>query len=94
VLADAGVPAAEVRDLGNVLANEQVAALSSIEYLSHELAGDTVAVAPSPRVDQAPLGYRRAAPVLGADTAAVLSELGLSEQEIAGLVLEGTAVTA
>jgi crotonobetainyl-CoA:carnitine CoA-transferase CaiB-like acyl-CoA transferase len=94
VLADAGVPAAEVRDLGDVLASEQVAALGSIEHLSHELAGDTVAVAPPLRVDQAPLAYRRAAPVLGADTAAVLSELGLSEQEIAGLVLEGTAVTA
>jgi crotonobetainyl-CoA:carnitine CoA-transferase CaiB-like acyl-CoA transferase len=94
VLANAGVPAAEVRDLRDVLASEQVAALGSIEHLSHERAGDTVAVAPPLRVDQAPLGYRRAAPVLGADTAAVLSELGLSEQEIAGLVLEGTAVTA
>jgi len=94
VLAKAGVPAAQVRDIGEVLAGEQVAALGSIEHLAHERAGDTVAVAPPLRVDQAPLGYGRAAPVLGADTAAVLGELGLSEQQIAGLVLEGTAVTA
>lgn len=94
VLADAGVPAAEVRDIRQVLAGDQVAALGSVEHLQHVRAGDSVAVAPPLRIDRAPLGYGKAAPVLGADTAAVLGELGLSEHEIADLVLEGTAVTA
>jgi len=93
VLGAAGVPAAEVRGVDEVLASDQVAALGSLEHLAHPRAGASVVVAPPLRVDRAPLGYGAAAPVLGADTATVLGELGVSGEELARLVREGTAVT-
>jgi crotonobetainyl-CoA:carnitine CoA-transferase CaiB-like acyl-CoA transferase len=93
VLDAAGVPATEVNDIGEVLGNAQVAALGSIERLPHPRAGDCAVLAPPLRFDRAPLSYRTAAPLLGADTAAVLSDLGVPDEEIAALVRDGTVVT-
>ena len=65
MLGAAGVPVAEVRTLGEVIASEQVAALGSLEHLAHERAGDAVVVAPPLRFDRAPLSYGSAAPGAG-----------------------------
>ena len=94
VLGAAGVPAAEVRPVDDVLDSAQVAALGSIEHLVHPKAGDSGVIAPPLRFDGAPVGYRAAAPVLGADTATVLQELGIPEDEIAGLVRDRTVLVA
>jgi crotonobetainyl-CoA:carnitine CoA-transferase CaiB-like acyl-CoA transferase len=92
VLDMAGVPAAEVHGLDEVLASAQVAALGSVEHLAHARAGDYAVIAPPVRFGGSPIGYGTAAPVLGADTADVLRELGIAEDEVARLAHNGTIV--
>jgi crotonobetainyl-CoA:carnitine CoA-transferase CaiB-like acyl-CoA transferase len=94
VLVAAGVPAAEVRHLDQVLRSDQVSALGSVETFSHPRAGDCHVIGPPLRLDKSPLGYPGPPPVLGADTSAVLSELGLSDSEVDELVEQGAVPTA
>jgi crotonobetainyl-CoA:carnitine CoA-transferase CaiB-like acyl-CoA transferase len=91
-LAAAGVPAAEVRHLPEVLASPQVEALGSVQRLAHPTAGDYRLVGPPLRVDRGTLGYPRPAPLLGSDTRAVLAEAGVAEADIDDLVAAGIAV--
>jgi crotonobetainyl-CoA:carnitine CoA-transferase CaiB-like acyl-CoA transferase len=94
VLEMAGVPAAEVQSLDDVLRGAQVAALGAVEHLAHARAGDYAVIAPPVRFGGAPASYGAAAPVLGADTADVLRELGLADDELARLARDGTIVVA
>jgi len=93
-LAEAGVPAAEVRNLSQVFASEQVAALGAVQELDHPTAGPHRVVAPPVRTDGALAAYPAAAPVLGADTRSVLAGLGLAEAEVDALVADGVAIAA
>jgi crotonobetainyl-CoA:carnitine CoA-transferase CaiB-like acyl-CoA transferase len=93
-LADAGVPAAEVHDLAQVLADPQVAALGSIQELHHAKAGPYRLISPPLRVNGAVLGYPSPAPALGADTRAVLAEAGVPGTEIDHLISQGIAVAS
>jgi crotonobetainyl-CoA:carnitine CoA-transferase CaiB-like acyl-CoA transferase len=88
----AGVPAAEVADLSQVLSRPQLAALGSVQELSHPAAGSYRLVSPPLRLDRAALGYPAPAPALGADTRALLSGAGLRPAEIDRLVADGVAV--
>jgi crotonobetainyl-CoA:carnitine CoA-transferase CaiB-like acyl-CoA transferase len=92
--AAAGVPAAQVQDLAQVLAWPQVAALGSVLELQHAAAGPYRLIGPPLRVDTAALSYPSPAPVLGSDTRAVLTEAGLASVDIDRLVADGIAVTA
>jgi crotonobetainyl-CoA:carnitine CoA-transferase CaiB-like acyl-CoA transferase len=91
-LEEAGVPAAQVQDLSEVLASPQVAALGAVQELEHPVAGSYALIGPPLRIDQAPLPYPMPAPVLGADTRAVLFEAGFGASEIDSLVSQGIAV--
>jgi crotonobetainyl-CoA:carnitine CoA-transferase CaiB-like acyl-CoA transferase len=91
-LQEAGVPAAQVQDLSQVLARPQVEALGSVQELDHPVAGAYRLIGPPLRIDQAPLPYPMPAPVLGADTRAVLFEAGFGASEIDSLVRQGIAV--
>jgi crotonobetainyl-CoA:carnitine CoA-transferase CaiB-like acyl-CoA transferase len=91
-LAEAGVPAAEVHDLAQVLASPQVAALGSIQELEHGTAGPYRLIGPPLRVGGAVLSYPSPAPALGADTRTVLAEAGLPAEEIDHLISQGIAV--
>lgn len=93
-LAAAGVPAAEVQDVPQVLGRPQVGALGSVQELRHAAAGDYRLIGPPLRIDRKPLGYPSPAPVLGADTRAVLADAGVPAADIDRLVAEGIAVTA
>jgi crotonobetainyl-CoA:carnitine CoA-transferase CaiB-like acyl-CoA transferase len=88
----AGVPAAQVSDLPQALSSAQVGALGTVQELPHPQTGSYRLIGPPVRVDREPLGYRSAAPALGADTTAVLAEAGLSEPEIAGLLAAGAVL--
>jgi crotonobetainyl-CoA:carnitine CoA-transferase CaiB-like acyl-CoA transferase len=93
-LAEAGVPAAEVRNLAQVFNTEQVRALGGVQELEHPAAGPYRAVTPPVRTDGAIATFPRPAPVLGADTRDVLVEVGLSTADVDALVEKGVAVAA
>jgi crotonobetainyl-CoA:carnitine CoA-transferase CaiB-like acyl-CoA transferase len=93
-LGAAGVPCAPVQTLTEVVADEQVAAIGAISPLEHErVAGFSVVNLPV-TFDGAYLPHRNAPPALGADTAAVLANLGRSPAEIAELVRDHVADVA
>jgi formyl-CoA transferase len=93
-LGAAGVPCAPVQTLPEVAADEQVAAIGIISPLPHErVAGFSVINLPV-TFDGAYLPHRNPPPALGADTAAVLADLGRSPAEIAELVRHNVAQVA
>jgi crotonobetainyl-CoA:carnitine CoA-transferase CaiB-like acyl-CoA transferase len=92
LLEQAGVPAAQVNDLPQVLASPQVAALGSVQQLDHDAAGSYRLIGPPLRIDDAALAYPGPAPVLGAATRDVLREAGLAAADIDDLVAAGIAV--
>jgi len=89
--AEAGVPAAEVRDLAQVFDSEQVRALGAVQELDHPTAGTYLAVAPPVRTDGEIASFPRPAPVFGADTRGVLLEAGLTDADGDALVAKGVA---
>jgi crotonobetainyl-CoA:carnitine CoA-transferase CaiB-like acyl-CoA transferase len=93
-LGEAGVPAAEVRDLAQVFDSEQARSLGAVQELEHPTAGRYLAVAPPVRTNGEIASYPRPAPVLGADTRDVLVEVGLSATDVDALVAQGVAVAA
>jgi len=92
VLDTAGVPAARVADLPQVLGGPQAAALGSVQQLEHAAAGPYRIVGPPLRIDGGALPYPAPAPVLGSGTREVLAEAGLAGAEIDELVAAGIAV--
>jgi crotonobetainyl-CoA:carnitine CoA-transferase CaiB-like acyl-CoA transferase len=82
----AGIPAAKIRTVDEVLAWPQVEALRALVTLDQERAGPVQVVGPPLRLDGQPLGYRAAPPALGADTADVLAELGLNGDQVTALL--------
>jgi crotonobetainyl-CoA:carnitine CoA-transferase CaiB-like acyl-CoA transferase len=87
-----GVPAADVRDVPHALSSPQVAALGTVHELKHAAAGPYRIVGPPLRIDRQVLGFAAPAPILGADTRAVLTAAGISPAEIEQLVADGVAV--
>ncbi|MBD8491978.1 CaiB/BaiF CoA transferase family protein [Pseudomonas syringae] len=88
----AGVPCGPINDLAQVFADPQVVARGLAIELPHALGGTVPLVASPIRLSQTPVEYRRAPPLLGEHTQAVLRDvLGLSDEAIAllheGLVL-------
>jgi crotonobetainyl-CoA:carnitine CoA-transferase CaiB-like acyl-CoA transferase len=83
-LAEAGVPAAAVQDVGEVARHEQTAALGLLQDL-----GPYTTVAPPLSVDGERVLHRGPAPALGAHTAEVLAEAGYADDDVAALSAAG-----
>ncbi|WP_214105882.1 CaiB/BaiF CoA transferase family protein [Acrocarpospora catenulata] len=82
-LGAAGIPAAQVRDLAQVLTSPQAQALGLVRE-QRTRAGTYRYIGPPFQVD-GPLRFERGAPELGEHTAEILAELGLDEdQEVTG----------
>ncbi|HEX6844095.1 MAG TPA: CoA transferase [Actinomycetota bacterium] len=92
LLGDAGVPAAEVRDIAQVFGGAQTEALGAVQELRHEGVGDYRVVGPPVRFDLEPFPYPSPAPSFGEHTADVLGELGFGTEDVERLVAEGVAV--
>ena len=93
LLAQAGVPAAPVRERDDLFDDEQALAMGLLVEVDDPEAGALLMTAPVVRMSETPGAVRFAGRRLGADTEAVLAELGRSAQEIAALVAEGAALT-
>jgi crotonobetainyl-CoA:carnitine CoA-transferase CaiB-like acyl-CoA transferase len=91
-LAEAGVPAAPVSDVGQVAEHPQTHALGLLQRLPHPDAPDLVEVAPPLSVDGERLLHRSPPPRLGEHSAEVLAEAGYSPEEIEGLFESGVVV--
>jgi crotonobetainyl-CoA:carnitine CoA-transferase CaiB-like acyl-CoA transferase len=79
------VPCAPVLTRSTLLEHPQVKASSIIVESEHPDAGLLRQALPAARFDKTPATIRRDAPHLGADTDAVLSEIGFGDAEIAAL---------
>jgi formyl-CoA transferase/CoA:oxalate CoA-transferase len=88
-LAEAGVPAAPVNDVGQVAEHEQTRSLGLLQPLPHPDAPDLVEVAPPLSADGEHLRHRSPPPRLGEHTAEVLAEAGYSSAEIERLLAAG-----
>jgi len=85
----AKVPCGPINDLAEVFADEQVRNRAMTVEMAHPLAGSVRLVASPMKLTATPVHYRRAPPLLGADTDAVLGEIGLSAEAIADLRKSG-----
>ncbi len=85
----AGVPCAPINTVGQALADPQVVAREAVFRLEHPVWGAVAHAASPMRVGTQP-HVRRAAPLLGADTRAVLvDELGYSDEQVHELARAG-----
>jgi formyl-CoA transferase len=85
----AGVPASTVNFAEELSDDPHVLATGMMTELTHAITGPQRVVAPLVRMSVTPTAASRAAPALGADSAAVLREAGLSTAEIEALVAAG-----
>ncbi len=85
LLENAAVPCGPINDLAGVFADPQVIHRGLRVDMPHAAGGTAPQVANPIHFSATPIDYRRAPPLLGQDTEAVLKELGRSEAEIAAL---------
>jgi crotonobetainyl-CoA:carnitine CoA-transferase CaiB-like acyl-CoA transferase len=88
-LDEAGVPCAPINDIPQVFEDEQIRHRGMLRHLPHPLAGSVPQVVSPLRFADAPLRFDRGPPLLGEHTAEVLAELGLDDDEAAGLAARG-----
>ncbi|MFI5282354.1 MAG: CaiB/BaiF CoA transferase family protein [Candidatus Dormibacterales bacterium] len=86
VLGEARVPCAPIQDFGEVFADPQLVERDYFWDSHHPTAGRVRQLGSPMRMSRTPTRRDRAAPRLGEDTAAILSELGYSDEEVARLV--------
>ena len=77
ILAAAGVPAGPVYSVADIVADDQVRARGVVRHLEDDAGNRVATTAPVPRFRAHPTVSDHAARAVGADTAAVLAELGI-----------------
>jgi len=85
----AKVPCGPINDLAEVFADPHVRERDMTVEMPHPLAGSVRVVASPIKLAATPVRYRRPPPLLGADTEAVLAELGFDAAAIARLRARG-----
>jgi crotonobetainyl-CoA:carnitine CoA-transferase CaiB-like acyl-CoA transferase len=93
-MAEAGVPAAPVRERDDLFDDPHVRATGLVVEVEDPELGPMTMTAPVVRLSETPAAIGFTGRPLGADTRAVLAELGRSEDEIARLERAGVAVSA
>lgn len=88
-LEKAGVPHSAVNTLDKVITDEQVQAIGQLAPMKHDRLGDVTVVNTPVTFDGEYLERKEAPPELGADTSAVLAELGLDQARIDQLLAAG-----
>jgi len=93
VLAEAGVPAAPVRERDDLFEDEQVRALGLLEEVEDPELGRVTMTGPAVRLSRTPARVPFPGRHLGADTREVLLELGHSMDDVARLEADGVVVS-
>lgn len=88
-LAEAGVPAAPVQDVGQVVAAEQTAVLGLLQPLPHPTIDDLRLVGLPVSVDGERVAHRSTPPALGEHSAEILAEAGYGDAELDALRASG-----
>jgi len=86
---DAGVPAGEINDIGQVFANPQVQHLGLAQPVTSQERGDTHLVGQPIQMSRTPSHIAAPPPTAGQHSAEILAEIGLSDQEIADMKASG-----
>ena len=81
----AGIPAGPIYDIPEAQADPHAQARGMVQELDHPQAGRVKALGNPVKLSRSPATLRSAAPLLGADTDAVLTGIGLSSGEISAL---------
>lgn len=92
-LTAAGVPAAPVADVADVVAAEQTTALGLLQSVEHEDIADLRLPALPLSFDRERATHASAPPAVGEHTAEILEEVGYSQDEIAALARDGVIRT-
>jgi crotonobetainyl-CoA:carnitine CoA-transferase CaiB-like acyl-CoA transferase len=92
-LTAAGVPAAPVADVADVVAAEQTKALGMLQPVEHTAIPDLLLPALPLSFDEVRADHRAPPPLVGEHTADVLAEAGYSNDEIAALAADGVIRT-
>ncbi len=93
-LAKAGVPAGPIMTIDQVWADPHVRAREMLTTTEHATVGPVPGIGVPVKLSETPGGVRTAAPTLGQHTAEVLTEIGLTADEIAGLEQDGAIYSA
>jgi crotonobetainyl-CoA:carnitine CoA-transferase CaiB-like acyl-CoA transferase len=88
----AGLPAGPIYNIKEVLEDQQTRAREMLVEVPHKTIGRTKAIGAPVKFSSTPCTVRRGAPVLGEHTAEILTEIGLTAEEIEGLEREGVVV--
>lgn len=81
-LGERKIPCGPINTVSMVFEEEQIKHRRMLRKLPHPLAYEVAQVVSPLRFERSELSFDKAPPLLGADTQAVLAELGLSEEEI------------
>jgi crotonobetainyl-CoA:carnitine CoA-transferase CaiB-like acyl-CoA transferase len=89
----AGLPAGPIYTIKEVLEEEQTKAREMLIEVPHKTLGTTKAIGTPVKFSRTPGAVRKGAPVLGEHTREILTEIGLSADEINQLKTEGVVKT-
>jgi crotonobetainyl-CoA:carnitine CoA-transferase CaiB-like acyl-CoA transferase len=93
-LTAAGIPCGPIWTFDRVFADPHLAARGFFSDAPHATLGPVRQIGSPMRFAQTPVAIERAGPVLGADSAAVLAELGVAPDDLARLARAGVTVSA